>query len=344
MTAGRHIVVAGEMVDGATAPAIAQGFREVGWNVRRVDLTRFLPAFSGPVSRVANRLILPASVRAYNRGLASAAEESPTAIVLIVKGTFVARATIARLKSSGSRVVLFYPDVEFDHPGLDPHLPELCDLVFTTKSFHLESLESRLGKDRVRFVHHGFDPLIHRDMRPQTDAEYDRDVVFIGNYSRYKLDFLAGIAEAGTERIEIMGGGWQAASGEPVGRFASHRIPVGDDYVSALARSRIAIALHHGPVRTPGWEDLVSTRSFEIPASGAMMLHIDNPQIRTLFAAGSECATFANGGELVERIRHFLAHPDERRAIAQAGHERALRDHSYWKRVQSMTRALNDIL
>jgi spore maturation protein CgeB len=44
-------------------------------------------------------------------------------------------------------------------------------------------------------------------------------------------------------------------------------------------------------------------------------------------------ATFASPSELRDRIDYFLAHPDERAAVAAAGRRRALAEHTYKARM-----------
>lgn len=335
-----RMVIAGEMRDGAAAPALAQGFRQAGWVVEKVDHLRYLTHREDWLSRLADRATARYSAYAYNRGLFRAVERQQADVLLFVKGTLLTPTMLDRVRARGTLAVQFFPDVEFTHQGLHPQLSSHCDMVFTTKSFHLNYLEERLGSDRVRFVHHGFDPLIHRNLSPLEESEFDHDIIFIGNFSPYKRDYLAPLGKAGFERFAIFGHGWQAVSGAGLAHHINNQAPVGDLYTLALSRSRIAIALHHGPVRTPGWEDQVSTRSFEIPASGSMMMHIDNSEIRELFEADKEFVPFRSSTELVSRLQSYLRDPLARRAVARAGHLRALREHSYWARANAMSQEI----
>ncbi len=67
---------------------------------------------------------------------------------------------------------------------------------------------------------------------------------------------------------------------------------------------------HGGPWRPCGaesWEDLVSTRTFDIPTCKGFMLHIDNPEVRELFEPGREIDLFASEDALIAKIEHYLA-------------------------------------
>lgn len=66
----------------------------------------------------------------------------------------------------------------------------------------------------------------------------------------------------------------------------------------------------------------LNLRIFEIMASGAMLLTDELGQgsgLGDLWRNGRELVTYASPAEMVERARHALAHPDEARAIGEAG-------------------------
>ena len=108
--------------------------------------------------------------------------------------------------------------------------------------------------------------------------------------------------------------------------------PVGDFYSVEIASAKIVLAFHMGVDPATGYEDLVSTRSFEIPACGGFMLHIDNDEIRSLYDVPSEIDTFTDSVDLIAKIRYWLAHPEERVAVAARGHARAVPAYGYIQR------------
>lgn len=74
----------------------------------------------------------------------------------------------------------------------------------------------------------------------------------------------------------------------------------------------------------------VRLRDFEVPMSGGFYLVEYQPELEQFFAVGREIACYADRDDLVAKIRHYLARPDERAAVAAAGRERCLREHT-WK-------------
>jgi len=49
-----------------------------------------------------------------------------------------------------------------------------------------------------------------------------------------------------------------------------------------------------------------------------------------------EVVTYGTTREMIEKIRFYLAHEDERRNIAEAGYARVLRDHTYERRLRDL--------
>ena len=54
------------------------------------------------------------------------------------------------------------------------------------------------------------------------------------------------------------------------------------------------------------------------------------------YAIDKEIAVFRSDAELPEKVRHFLAHPAERDAIAHAGFARTKTDHTYDTRLREL--------
>jgi spore maturation protein CgeB len=81
-------------------------------------------------------------------------------------------------------------------------------------------------------------------------------------------------------------------------------------------------------------------RLFEATGAGAMLITEAAPNLADYFEPGREVATYDGPADLMEKLRHYLEHDRERIAIATAGQQRTLRDHTY---AQVMAR-LSEIL
>lgn len=318
-------VMATEFWHGSTGRALAQGLRGQGWSVAELDTLGYHPRASTLPHRAANRLLNPLAMAAYNRDLIALCKQVEAEVMVTVKGSYITGATLTALRDAGIRCVNFYPDFHFDHNGTEVGDFPLYDYFATTKSFQLDALRAILPANSVGLVHHGYAPLVH--VPPATPvAEPLWDVSHIGNPSPYKRDFMVAVAEAFPDlRIAVIGNRWaEHARGTAL---EPHVVPyplTGDLFAQAIAQTRINVAMHFGPHGPDGWYDRVSTRTFEIPAMGGFMLHIDNDEVRALYAADIECALFSDPRSLCDAVARYLADDAGRAGIAAAGHARCV--------------------
>lgn len=90
----------------------------------------------------------------------------------------------------------------------------------------------------------------------------------------------------------------------------------------------------HHPER-PGTNQ-VKLRDFEVPLAGGFYLVEEVPEYTAFFRPGAEVETWSTPGELLEKIRYYLAHESERKAIADAGRNRALSEHTWAHRFRDL--------
>jgi spore maturation protein CgeB len=341
-----RILIAAELWYGSTGAGVAQGFRDLGWDVVEIDpRDHFIMGRMTPL-RVAARLLSGQSQQSYNAEIVnSATTYSPTAF-LTVKGNYLSVETLRNLRSRGIITAMYYPDFHFDHPGLDQASFKEYDLFFTTKSFQLDYLRSRLGEDTVRFLHHGYCSLVHRPRQEaRTEEDYVTDVLYVGNYSPFKQVWLERISALLSDvRLMIVGNSWTDVARKfgPNTTILGHHV-LGDGFARLLESARINVAVHFGPTGPNDWEDLVSIRTFEIPACKGFMLHIDSPEIRTLFTVGSEIGVFSDPEDLCRKIRYYLDHPDERIRMVNAAYRRCVPHYSYNERARTIASAISSL-
>jgi len=81
-------------------------------------------------------------------------------------------------------------------------------------------------------------------------------------------------------------------------------------------------------------------RDFDAPLSGSMYITHANPDLERLFHVGKEIVCYRTVDECAEKAVYYLEHTREREAIARAGYQRALKDHTLEKRFQTLFRIL----
>lgn len=332
---GKRMVFASEFHTGSTGQGLQHGFRELGWAVQEVEVRQFFPLLTSQAARMLLKPMRPLFRAAYNQGILETAKRDEPQVFITVKGSLIQRRTLDELRRMSIKTVMFYPDLYFDHAGIDIDSFDAYDLFVTSKSYQVAFLAKRLGVDRVAFVHHGYSDLVHR---PSADArEPVADVLYVGNYSAEKEIWLGQLARRIPDLdFRVAGFAWDRAQDEALRPHIHGHGFLGDNYARVLQLARINIALHGDRTEPEGWQDLVSTRTFEIPACKGFMLHIDNPEIRTLFVPGSEIGVFSTPEELAQSIRRYLAEPEDRSSMTERAYARAVPAYGYAARAKAI--------
>lgn len=84
----------------------------------------------------------------------------------------------------------------------------------------------------------------------------------------------------------------------------------------------------------------IKARIFEIPACQGFLLTSKADDLEKYYEPGKEIVLYDNLFDLVEKVRYYLAHDAEREAIAKAGYERTMREHTYECRFREIFKSL----
>ena len=278
--------------------------------------------------RAIRRLLTPYIRAEYNRALVRMAHNTRPDLFFVFKGEHVTPQTMEAIKALGTIAIQFYPDVSFRTHG--PNLPQtlpLYDWVFTTKSFGLADMGKQLGIHKASFLPHGFDPETHTPslLTPFDRRQYEADVSFIGNWSLKKERVLEYVMKSASDaKLKIWGPKpWQVAQKNLLSCFENYPV-LGLEYAKSIQVSKINIAILSEARTGASSGDLITARTFEIPAAGGFMLHERTDEAMAYFEDGKECAFYSDPDDLVAKIRYYLAHEDERKAVAKAGRARCL--------------------
>jgi spore maturation protein CgeB len=115
--------------------------------------------------------------------------------------------------------------------------------------------------------------------------------------------------------------------------WARYRGPAwGRDMYNVLARSKITINQHIDIAE--GHAN--NMRLYEATGVGALLLTDWKEDIGDIFTPGREIATYSSADECIDLINYYRTHETERAAIAAAGQQRTLSEHSFDKRVAEL--------
>ena len=323
-----RILALADCWQGANCYAFVRAFRRAGHSVSVCSEADAIPRTWRLLAlRILRRLMMPMLVSEYNREILAEAGRLRPHLLFVFKGNYLTAETLRLVKARGAVAINFFPDTSVMADGR--YIPEALpfyDWVFTTKTFGLPDMERHLGLRNASFLPHAFDPEVHAPLAlDQMDVDrYASDVSFIGTWSAKKERLLLQLSDALPEvRLRVWGAQWEKASNR-MRRIAEHQVVLGTEYAKCIRGSRINLGLlvEARPGASSG--DLITARTFEIPASGGFMLHERNEEVSRYFVEGRECAMFSGANELVDQVRHYLANEDERRKIADLGRLRCV--------------------
>jgi len=147
------------------------------------------------------------------------------------------------------------------------------------------------------------------------------DVCFVGGNYGIREKIVKAIEKFGV-RVECFGYGW------PNGSINAQQT------AKVFAKSKIILG-----VGTIAYcENIVTLklRDFDAPMSGSFYLTHHNADLEELFEIGKEIETYKSVDECVKKVHYYLEHPLEREAIAKAGRQRVMRDHTWEKRFEEI--------
>ena len=184
----------------------------------------------------------------------------------------------------------------------------------------------------------GFDPRVLQAMGPVTK---DVDVSFVGGISRHHGKALPMLEHLAHQTpIEFFGyGAASLPSSSPI-KPRHHGEVWGLDMYRALARSRVTLNRHINVAEN----NANNMRLYEATGVGTLLITDAKDNLGELFEVGKEVVAYRNQDEAVELINHYLRHPEEATAIALAGQQRTLREHSYKARMVELEKILTQYL
>ncbi|HTR97343.1 MAG TPA: glycosyltransferase [Candidatus Acidoferrales bacterium] len=313
------IVYVGPLHAGSTCRQRALALESLGHRLVRVDQT------PGDLAarqlrfgwRVRRRLLGDRDECALNARLLALPAAAAPDVLWIDKGLTVEPSTLRVLRAR-------WPDAVFvNYSGDDMFNPRnqtsawranlpLYDLFATTKSFNVPELAAA-GARATCFIEKGFSPEVHRphEVTPELLARFGGDVGFIGWPEGEREDTLRFLARRGID-VRVWGP-WPRWKSAPHLRVEGRPL-WDDDYAAALSAFRINLGFLRRVNR-----DRHTTRSVEIPACGGFLLAERTDEHRRLFREDEEAVFFSTRDELLDKLRYYLAHEDERSRIAAAG-------------------------
>jgi spore maturation protein CgeB len=162
--------------------------------------------------------------------------------------------------------------------------------------------------------------------------ERDIDVLFVGVPYPNKMPLLAKVKKALGKRVVIRGKAnlkWNLYYNAKFGMPGWVRPLAFEDYVPLYQRTKIGFNVHNRGDYTVG-----SYRLYDLPGNGVMQISDGGEYLSAFYEPGEEIVGYRGADDLIDKIRYYLAHDEERRRIAVNGFRRVMRDHRFPLRMQ----------
>ena len=216
-----------------------------------------------------------------------------------------------------TKVVFWLADDSTYFDAYSRYYAQAADLVVTSDPLAIDAYK-RLGIRALLY----FEVVANHLLRP-VEIHKDIDVLFVGDMSKPgRAEQLRFLKENG---IDVRDFGIGSSGG---------LVPL-DQISDYFCRSRIV--LNFSRIAEPCWinsdEPLLSRvrqlngRIIEVALTGSLCLSEFSPPLDSFFRIGEEIAVFHNKEDLLQKVRYYLSHPEERERIAGNALQRAKAEH-----------------
>jgi spore maturation protein CgeB len=277
---------------------------------------------------------------AMNAELEAAADGSFDLVFLFMLDEEIDIGAIERIGASGVPTLSWFAD---DHWRFDGFTRRYAPALTWSVTTDHESIPkyAEIGVENVVLSQWA----CNRYAYDRGDGELRHDVTFVGQPHGDRREVVEAVRAAGFD-VRCWGNGWEAGRLDHDGMvdvFRSSRINLNlsNSFVPKPSLRMRLGALARGQTidRSPR-RSQIKGRTFEVPGSGGFLLTERVPHLEEYFEIGTEIAAYSNTDDLVEQVRHWLSHPDERAAVAEAGYRRVRAEHTYDHRFAEIFRRM----
>ena len=341
------ILFVGHLAEGQTSLMRKQALERLGHEVIAVDAWERWSSL-GQLHRKCERFIaMGPTITKLNEDIILAAKLGKPQMMWAEKQFYIFPETLKILSSMGIYLLHFTPDPYFSVSWNRTRHSDAClslfDSMVICKSYELEHYKA-VSKN-VIYMPLGYDPVSHRptllSKSPGEENKYASDVAFIGAWEPRRQRYLDLVAEAGYV-VKIWGHGWDHIKDgrrslrrylrvKRLSGMNNCRIEIdkvlggsvlgdeiyGEKYAAAITGAKINVGFLRNIC-----PDQHTTRSFEIPACGSMLLADRTAEHQEFFKEGVEAEFFSSEEEYMEKVEFYLSNENERLRIAEAGYAR----------------------
>jgi len=328
LSKGLHILYVGELWKGGTCLQRMHALQKLDHKVLPIDTcpSNVAKKQKRLIYRIARKAIGPMDLAQANKHIIRSAKCLDIDVLWLDKALSIKRSTLQQLKqiNPNCTIVGYSPDdmcgnKKNQSKRFWKHISEY-DIYFTTKSFLVDEMQ-KMGCKRVEFIDNAYDPETHKPMQLSEEDKKQRGgpVGFIGSWEHERAQSLLFLAKNELQ-IRVWGDGWKKCKIKHPNLRIEYRSIWDLNYARAICSFDINLCFLRKANR-----DMQTTRSVEIPACGGFMLAERTTEHLKLFEEAKEAEFFSSDEELLEKVKYYLSHPQERQRIAEAGRQRCMK-------------------
>jgi spore maturation protein CgeB len=360
------ILFVGQLAEGQTSRMRMEVLEGLGHAVVGFDSQRGWQACGWLSRHVQQAAALGPIISRFNREVLEAARRHRPDVLWGEKQEYLRPETLDELRTLGIQLIHFTPDPYFTLRWKRTRLMDECmprfDVVITSKRYELD--EYRRVCRRVVYMPLGFAEAVHRPLFPRDPLMHRRfssEIGFVGGWEPRREALLGELAKAGCD-VKIWGTAWdQLIDGRWTPRRAARLWRLAGKQSFSIGRNaRLAACIQGGEVYGDAYAwalsgaaisvgflrqvcpDEHTTRTFEIPACGSMLLADRTPEHQAFFTEGEEAEFFSSAAELLDKARFYVTNEAARTRVARAGYRRCHSSgYSYRERLVAVLQELS---
>jgi len=308
-------------------PAWLRALNEVGVQTSMFDChAKTLPGILGRIER---RVLVGPGIRKLRSELIEQVRSEKPDVVLLYQGHYIDHDTLQTIKVC-SHVTGYHNDDPFGPGRSMRRYVNFHASLGQYDSFHVyrpQNLDDvrQAGVQDCAVLMPAFMPWIDSPpvLDPASQSRYASDVFFAGHFEKdLREDCLMRAVNAGL-KVRVHGDpvSWHRQASPALMKTLGPIQPVqGLAYRQSIAAAAIALCFFSKKNR-----DQYTRRVFEITATGGFLLSERTPAMLEMFPEGQSAEYFDSPDEFIDKVRHYVQHPELRERIARNGREQAIR-------------------
>ena len=231
---------------------------------------------------------------------------------------------VKQIKLSGIRIIHVNPDAlttfEMQQLFVEPY-----DVYFTKDPYIVHCMRDNM-KLKVNLYNEAFNPRYHKkpkQLKCECEDDVNVDVMTYGTIYPYRVRMLSELLKHDIN-LKIYGVKPHRFYNHLLDGAFQNRYIVGEEKSQLLYGAKIVFnQMHYAEIES------VNNRFFEVNGSGAFQLSDYRPILKELLPIDPELVSFRSIDEGIDKIKYYLAHPQERYNIANEIYEYFIQNYTY---------------